>query len=104
MTRIELYHQKKSRQFTWKRPFFFILTCIILTVGFFVFRHYYQSTIKIESPEEDVGSQVVIHLPDGKELFTYKNYIYEKDGRTFYKGDRNIIDVTGGKVIYEKWE
>ncbi len=65
MTRIELYHQKTKR-FSWKRPFFFILTLMILTVGFFMFKHFYQSTIKIESPEENVGSQVVIHLPDGK--------------------------------------
>ncbi|MDR7077612.1 uncharacterized protein YpmS [Neobacillus niacini] len=103
MTRIELYHQK-TKQISWKWPFFFILTFIILTVGFFVFQHYYQSTIKIESPEENVGSQVVIHLPDGKELFTYENYIFEKDGRTYYKGERNTIDVTGGTVTYENWE
>ncbi|MEH7252873.1 hypothetical protein V7111_12165, partial [Neobacillus niacini] len=94
----------KSNQYSWKRPFFFILTLMILTVGFFVFKHFYQSTIKIESPEENVGSQVVIHLPDGKELFTYENYIFEKDGRTYYKGERNTIDVTGGTVTYENWE
>jgi hypothetical protein len=103
MTRFELYHQK-TKQFSWKGPFFFILTCLILSVGFFVFRYYYQSTIKIESPEENLGSQVVIHLPDGKEVFTYENYIFEKDGRTYYKGERNTIDLTGGTVTYENWE
>ena len=103
MTRIELYHQK-TKQFSWKRPFFFILTLMVLTVAFYMFLHFYQSTIKIESPEENVGSQVVIHLPDGKELFTYENYIFEKDGRTYYKGERNTIDVTGGTVTYENWE
>ncbi|MEH7013391.1 hypothetical protein V7087_21700 [Neobacillus niacini] len=103
MTRFELYHQK-PKQFSLKGPFFFILTFIILAVGFFVFRYYYQSTINIESPEENLGSQVVIHLPDGKEVFTYENYIFEKDGRTYYKGERNTIDLTGGTVTYENWE
>jgi hypothetical protein len=77
---------------------------MILSVGFFMFWYYYQSTIKIESPEENLGSQVVIHLPDGKEVFTYENYIFEKDGRTYYKGERNTIDLTGGTVTYENWE
>lgn len=103
MTRIELYHQK-TKKISWKRPFFFILTFIILIAGFFVFRHYYQSTIKIESPDENLGSKVVIHLPDGKEVFTYENYIIERDGRTYYKGERNTIDLTGGTVIYQNWE
>ncbi|MEH7111176.1 hypothetical protein V7124_02225 [Neobacillus niacini] len=103
MTRIELYHQK-TKQFSWKRPFFFILTLIIVTAGFFLFKHYYQSTIKIEAPDENLGSKVVIHLPDGKEVFTYENYILEKDGRIYYKGERNTIDLTGGTVTYENWE
>jgi hypothetical protein len=103
MTRFELYHQK-SKQFSWKGSISFLLTFIIVTAGFFVFRYYYLSTIKIESPEENLGSQVVIHLPDGKEVFTYENYIYEKDGRTYYKGERNTIDLTGGTVVYENWE
>lgn len=75
-----------------------------MTVGFLVFRYYYQSTIKIESPEDNVGSQVVIHLPDGKKVFTYENFIFEKDGRTYYKGERNTIDLTGGTVTYENWQ
>ncbi|MFP7296488.1 hypothetical protein [Neobacillus niacini] len=77
---------------------------MILTTGFFFFGYYYQSTIKIESPEENLGSQVVIRLPDGKEVFTYENYIIEKDGKTYYKGERNTIDLTGGTVTYEDWE
>jgi hypothetical protein len=103
MTRLELYHQK-TKQFSWKGPFFFILIFILLTVGFYVGRHFYQSTIKIESPEENLGSKVVIHLPDGKAVFTYENYIIEKDGKTYYKGERNTIDLTGGTVTYENWE
>jgi hypothetical protein len=103
MTRIELYHQK-AKQFSWKWPLFFILTLMIVTAGFFLFKHYYQSTIKIEAPDENQGSKVVIHLPDGKEVFTYENYILEKDGRIYYKGERNTIDLTGGTVTYENWE
>ena len=103
MTRLELYH-KKTKQFSWKGPFFFVLIFIILAFGFFVFKHYYQSSIKIEVPEENLGSKVVVHLPDGKEVFTYENYIFEKDGRTYYKGERNTIDLTGGTVTYENWE
>ncbi len=103
MTRLELYHDK-PKQFSWKGPFFFILTCIILTVGILVFHNYYQSTIKIEAPAENLGSKVVIHLPNGQKVFTYENLIIEKDGKTFYKGERNTIDLTGGSVAYENWE
>ncbi|MFB3161795.1 hypothetical protein ABLO26_10500 [Neobacillus sp. 179-J 1A1 HS] len=103
MTRLEQYH-KKTKQFSWKGPIFLILTFFIVAVGFFLFRYYYQSSIKIESPEEKLGSKVVVHLPDGKEVFTYENYIFEKDGRTYYKGERNTIDLTGGTVTYENWE
>jgi hypothetical protein len=103
MTRLELYHDK-PKQFSWKGPFFFILTLVIMTASFFVFKYYYQSTIKIEAPSEDLGSKVVIHLPDGQEVFTYENLIIEKDGKTYYKGERNTIDLTGGTVTYENWQ
>jgi hypothetical protein len=103
MTRLELYHQK-TKQISWKGPFFFILTFIIATAGLFMAHHYYQNSIKIEAPEENAGSKVVIQLPDGKEVFTYENYIFEKDGKTYYMGERNTIDLTGGTVTYENWE
>ena len=103
MTRLELYHAK-PRQTLWKGLFFFILLCIILTVGFFVFRYYYLSTIRIETPAEDLGRKVVIHLPNGQEMFTYEKRLIEKDGKTYYQGERNTIDLTGGKVEYKNWK
>jgi hypothetical protein len=77
---------------------------MILTAGFFIFHHYYQSTIKIEAPAEDPGQKVVIQLPNGQKVYTYDNFIIEKDGKTYYKGERNTIDLTGGTVAYEEWE
>ncbi|CAH2713008.1 hypothetical protein BACCIP111895_00141 [Neobacillus rhizosphaerae] len=103
MTRVELY-QNKPRQSPWKGLFFFIIACMILAMGFFVFRYYYQTTIKIEAPTEKLGQKVVIHLPNGQKVFTYENLIFEKDGKTYYKGERNTIDLTGGTVDYQDWE
>ena len=103
MTRIELYHDK-PKQLSWKGPLFFILACIIVSVGFFVFRYYYESSIRIEAPVVELGPKVVIHLPNGQKVYTYENLIFEKDGKTYYKGERNIINLTGGKVTYENWK
>nr|WP_263327562.1 hypothetical protein [Neobacillus sp. Marseille-Q6967] len=69
-----------------------------------MFSHFYRSTIKIEAPEVDLGEKVVIHLPNGQKVFTYENLIIEKDGKTYYQGERNRIDLTGGTVTYENWE
>ncbi|EKN70749.1 hypothetical protein BABA_04889 [Neobacillus bataviensis LMG 21833] len=103
LTRVELYNHK-PKQSSRKGLFFFIIACIILSASFFIFRYYYQSTIKIEAPSEDLGQKVVIHLPNGQKVFTYDNLIFEKDGKTYYKGERNTIDLTGGTVAYENWE
>ncbi|WP_208025328.1 hypothetical protein [Bacillus salipaludis] len=103
MTRLELYHDK-PKQYSRKGPLFFVLACIILTVGFFVFRYFYFSTIRIEAPSEDLGRKVVIHLPNGQKVYTYENLIIEKDGKKYYKGERNTIDLTGGKVDYKNWK
>jgi hypothetical protein len=103
MTRVELYHDK-PKQTSRIGPFFFILLCIIITVGYFVFRHYYTSTIRIEAPTEDVGRKVVIQLPNGQKVFTYEKMVIEKDGKTYYQGERNTIDLTGGKVEYKNWK
>ncbi|WP_040209598.1 hypothetical protein [Neobacillus jeddahensis] len=103
MTRVELYNQK-AKQFSWRGLFLFIVACMILSLSFFVFRYYYQSTIEIEAPSEDLGEKVVIHLPNGQKVYTYDNLIFKKDGKTFYKGERNTIDLTGGTVDYQEWE
>ncbi|MDQ0199692.1 hypothetical protein [Neobacillus ginsengisoli] len=103
MTRLELYRDK-PKQFSWKGPFFFILACILITVGFFVFRYYYQNTIRIEAPSENLGRKVVILLPNDQKVYTYENLIYEKDGKTYYKGESNTIDLTGGTIEYKNWK
>lgn len=77
---------------------------MILITGFVIFRHYYHSTIKIEAPAEILGDKVVIQLPNGQKVYTYDNFIIEKNGKTFYKGERNTIDLTGGTVAYEEWK
>ena len=103
MTRIEQYHNK-PKSFSWKGPFSFILACILVTSSYFVFRYYYDTTIQIEAPVVELGPKVVIHLPNGQKVYTYENLIYEKDGKTYYKGERNIIDLTGGTITYENWK
>jgi hypothetical protein len=53
---------------------------------------------------ENPGPKVVIHLPNGQKVYTYENLIFEKEGKTYYKGERNTIDLTGGTVDYEEWK
>jgi hypothetical protein len=103
LTRVELYHSK-PKQTSFKGLFFFIVMCLVVTASFFVFRHYYQNTIKIEAPIENPGPKVVINLPNGQKVYTYEKLIFEKDGKTYYKGERNTIDLTGGTVDYEEWK
>ncbi|WML56434.1 hypothetical protein [Neobacillus sp. PS2-9] len=103
MTRVELYNQKPM-QFSWKGLFFFILMSLIIAAGIIFFHYYDQSSIKIEAPSEKLGQKVVIELPNGQKVYTYDNLIYKKDGKTYYKGERNTIDLTGGTVAYEEWK
>ncbi|WML48849.1 hypothetical protein RCG23_01580 [Neobacillus sp. PS3-34] len=103
MTRLELYHDR-PKQFHLKGLFFFILSCAILIGGFVWLNRYSQSTIRIDAPKEDLGRKVVVHLPNGREVFTYEKFIIEKAGKTFYKGERNTIDLTGGTLDYKNWE
>jgi hypothetical protein len=103
LTRAELYHSK-PKQSSFKGLFFFMLACMVVATSFFAVRHYYLNTIKIEAPIENPGPKVVIHLPNGQKVYTYENLIFEKDGKTYYQGDRNTIDLTGGTVDYEEWK
>jgi hypothetical protein len=103
MTRLELYHAN-PKQNHWKGPVFFILSCLILTVGIFIFYNQWQKTIKIDTPEMNLGKKIVVHLPNGQEVYTYEKLLVKKDGKTFYKGERNTIDLTGGTVAYENWK
>lgn len=102
MTRLELYHDK-PKQFHWKGPIFFILLLITLSAGVFEFSHYWQGTIRIEAPQVDLGKKVIVHLPNGQEVLTYEHLIVKIDGKTYYKGERNTIDLTGGTVEYKNW-
>lgn len=102
MTRTELYHDKPKR-FYWKGPIFFLLSCIILFAGFYQLNEYWQGKIRIDTPKVDLGKKVVVHLPNGQEVFTFENLIVKKDGKTFYKGDRVTIDLTGGTIEQKNW-
>jgi hypothetical protein len=89
-----------------KIPFFKtkILILIFLIAGLiFVIHLYLKSLIKIEAPEVDLGRKVVIQLPNGKEILTYENLIVEEDGKLYYEGEFNTIDVTGGVVVIKDW-
>ena len=103
MTRVEL-HQKNPKPISWKGPILFLFAVIIFAGCFLLFRHYYQSTIRIEAPEENAGEKVVIQLPNGQEVYTYENFIFEKNGKMYYKGEQNRMDLTGGTIKYENWK
>ncbi|MGG5254388.1 hypothetical protein ACQYAD_12910 [Neobacillus sp. SM06] len=102
MTRVELYHDK-PKQFHWKGPFLIILACFILAFGIYQLNQYWHDTIRIDAPKENLGKKVVVHLPNGQEVYTYENLIVKKDGKTYYKGERNTIDLTGGTIDYKNW-
>jgi hypothetical protein len=102
MTRLELYHSN-PKQNHWKGPLFFILSCMILAVGILYFYNNWQESIRIDAKVE-LGKKIVVHMPNGQEINTYENLIVKKDGKTFYKGERNTIDLTGGTVAYENWK
>lgn len=82
-------------------PLYVVLVFFLIMIGLYF---YSQSLIRIETPKEDPGDKVIITLPSGKMVFTYENFIVEEDGKLFYKGERNTIDLTGGEVVYENWE
>lgn len=103
MSRVELYHNK-TKLFHWKVPFLFLLLLsLLLSGGYLIYQHYFENTIRIDSPEENAGKKVVVSLPNGQEVFTYEKFIVKKGGKTYYQGERNTIDLTGGKVAYKDW-
>lgn len=103
MSRIELYHNK-TKNIQWKVPFlFFLLSILIAAGGFLLFQQYTQRTTQAGPIDENPGKKVVVSLPNGHEVFTYEKFIVKKGGKTYYKGERNTIDLTGGKVNYKNW-
>lgn len=81
-----------------------LLILILLTAGLIVAIHFYlKSQIKIEAPEVDLGRKVIIQLPTGEEVQTYENLLVERDGKLYYDGEINTIDVTDGVVVIQDW-
>jgi hypothetical protein len=104
MTRIELYHKHKPRQVQLRGPFLILLLFILIFAsGYLLFQKYDQRPIRISSPDESPGKKVIVSLPNGQEVFTYEKYIVKKGSKIYYKGERNTIDLTGGKVEYKNW-
>lgn len=100
MTRTERLHEQRKSYF-WK-GFTLILLLFVLVVA--TAYYYSQSMIKIEAPKEDFGRKVVIQLPNGNEVLTYEKLIVEENGKLYYQGENNKLDLTGGSVLYEEWE
>ncbi len=42
-------------------------------------------------------------MENGKELQTYENLLIEKEGKMYYKGEFNTIEITGGTVVIQEW-
>ncbi|MCM3706588.1 MULTISPECIES: hypothetical protein [Cytobacillus] len=100
MTRSELHMEKPKSKFMLVS--IVLLGCI--TATFTALYFYSQSLIIIEAPKKDLGEKIIIQLPSGKSVFTYENLIVEEEGKLFYKGERNTLDLTGGKIVYEDWK
>jgi len=56
------------------------------------------------SASSELGDKVIVTMPNGKKVYTYKNLLVEENGKLLYKGERNTIDLTGGVVVYENWK
>jgi hypothetical protein len=101
MNRIERYHVQHSK------PFFLNgwVICLVFLCGLIITANLYlKSQIKIEAPKVELGRQVIIQLPNAKEIQTYEGLIVKKDGKLYYKGEWNTIDITGGTVVYQDWK
>lgn len=93
----------KELNFRFFKTKIFIL--LILFGGLIVAIHYYlKSQIKIEAPEIDLGQKVIVQLPDGRELQTFENLLIEEDGKLYYEGELNTIDISDGIVIVQDWD
>ena len=102
MSRNELRHLKprKSNLYKWFSAF----SLLLISIGFLLgFSKYAQSTINLDTPEFDNGRKVVVHLPNGREVYTYENLIVQEGDKLLYKGERNTLDLTGGKVEFKDW-
>lgn len=103
MTRVEIYH-KKMKHVNRKGQFVILFFGIILLTGLLLYKHYQQNLSHAESPSDSPGKKVVVQLPNGQEVYTYEKYIVHKNGKTYYKGEQNTIDLTGGTISYKNWK
>ena len=102
MNRMTRHEKKKARIRNLTKSPIHLSICFLLMFAFFYLL--YKHSIKIEAPKKDLGEKVVIHLPDGETIYTYENLIVKENGKVYFKGERNTIDLTGGKITYEEWE
>lgn len=100
MLRSERYSEKSTRLLKVR----LILIPFLFIAAFTALSFYSQSLIKIEAPKKELGKKVIIELPSGDQIFTYENLIVNEDGKLYYKGERNELDLTGGIVLYEEWD
>lgn len=81
-----------------------LLILLLLLAGLIVAIHFYlKSQIKIEAPEIDLGRKVVVKLPEGRELQTFENLLIEDNGKLYYEGEFNTIDISDGVVVIQDW-
>jgi hypothetical protein len=100
MSRVErLANQRKPFYKMWSLYFIIAVITLLLSTYF-----YSKSLIKIKSPKQVLGEKVIITLPEGKTVYTFENLIIEEDGKLYYKGERNTLDLTGGQIVYENWK
>ena len=100
MSRVErLAKQRKPFYQMWSLYFIIAVITLLLSTYF-----YSKSLIKIKSPKQVLGEKVIITLPEGKTVYTFENLIIEEDGKLYYKGERNTLDLTGGQIVYENWK
>lgn len=100
MYEIEKLEEQTFRYFKTK-----ILILLLLLAGLIVTIHFYlKSQIKIEAPEIDLGRKVVVKLPEGRELQTFENLLIEDNGKLYYEGEFNTIDISDGVVVIQDWE
>lgn len=100
MSRVErLAKQRKPFYKMWSLYLIIAVITLLLSTYF-----YSKSLIKIKSPKQVLGEKVIITLPEGKTVYTFENLIIEEEGKLYYKGERNTLDLTGGQIVYENWK
>lgn len=99
MSRYERLHEGKRFYLKTK---IFLLTFLVAGL-IIVINIYLKSLITIEAPDKDPGRKVVVQMENGKELQTYENLLIEKEGKMYYEGEYNTIEITGGTVVIQEW-